>query len=126
MKYVYRNLKVKSRCVWKHCDKPKSMASNPQVESYALRDVSFHFDNGNCRYMEKTRNATGKAHRQVGAFAVGEACSIDPATRETEITYNPNRCVWAFTTRDGRPVKHCDYLRFDNRGAWATGNITYH
>jgi len=120
--YVYRNLKVKSRCVWKLSDAPVSRASNPQVESVTLYNVSFHYDAAQCRFMEKTAKRDGKAHRQVGVFAVGEEC-IAPRGIETEITYNPNRDAWHFTTRDGRIITHCEYVRFDNRGAWAIGNI---
>jgi hypothetical protein len=121
--YVYRNLKIKSHHVWKISEQPKSAASNPQVASIVLRDVSFHFLPGQCRFMEKTRRETGTAHRQVGAFAVGERSDVVPMGASVEITYNPNRCAWAFTTRDGKPVTHCDFVVFDATGAYAIGAI---
>ena len=121
--FVYRNLKVKSRHVWKLSERPQSAASNPQVASVLLANVSFHFLPGQCRFMEKTRKATGAAHRQVGAFAVGDIVAAAPSGAETEITYNPNRCAWAFTTRDGKPVTHCDFVRFDATGAYAIGAV---
>jgi hypothetical protein len=122
--YVYRNLKIKSRHVWKISERPVSAASNPQVASVTLANVSFHFLNGQCRFMEKTRAQTGAAHRQVGVFAVGEiVAGAGAGLSETEITYNPNRDVWHFTTRDGRPITFCEYVRFDSTGAWAFGEI---
>ena len=120
--FVYRNLKIKSRHVWKLSDKPKSAASNKQVASVLLANVSFHFLPGQCRYMEKTRRETGTAHRQVGAFAVGQVVAAATGA-ETPITYNPNRDAWHFTTRDGKPVTHCDFVRFDATGAYAIGRI---
>jgi hypothetical protein len=121
--YVYRNLKIKTHCVWKLSDKPKSAATNKQVASVVLANVSFHFLPGQCRFMERTRRETGTSHRQVGAFAVGEIIAAAPNGTETEITYNPNRCAWAFTTRDGKPVTHCAFVRFDATGAYAIGDV---
>ena len=119
--YVYRNLHIKSRYVWKLSDKPISRATNQQVESVCLRNVSFLVKDGARDFMTRSI-AKGKLHRQVGMFACGDRCIIDPLTLGTRITYDPARGYF-LRCDTGAMITHCDYVRFDNNGAFAIGNI---
>jgi|SRR5215475_11914374 len=119
MIYVYRNLHIKSRYVWKLSDKPVSRASNEQRESVTLCNVSFLVKDGARDFMTRSI-AKGKLHRQVGMFACGEIADIDSRGMPIRITYDPARGYFLRCDTE-QQISHCDYVVFTNYGAYAIG-----
>ena len=127
MIYVYRNLHIKSRYVWKLSDKPVSRASNEQREIVTLCNVSFLVKDGARDFMTRSI-AKGKLHRQVGMFACGEITDIDPVSASElavrgmpiRITYDPAKGYFLRCDTE-QQISHCDYVAFTNYGAYAIG-----
>lgn len=120
--FCYRNLRTKK---WQVNDKPKTSAQAPQLETLAMRDVTF-------RVSEKVRlwcvahaMPSGKPYRQVHAFAVGEVISARelPGGERVQVSYNPAKSGSFYRCDTGAAVTWCEYLEFDSRGAWAVGGI---
>lgn len=116
MVYLYRNLRTRR---WQVSDKPKS--GGTQHDVIAMRGVTFRISEAVRQWCLAHAMPSGKPYRQVHAYAVGELCEVSslPSEPRVQISYNLARAGYFYRVDTGAAVSRCEYVLFDQAGAWA-------